>query len=56
MGDIFSSEQSPFVKGGPLVDSVVVLNEILDLVKVSKRKSFVFRILRKLMTILVSLS
>ncbi|GKV34792.1 hypothetical protein SLEP1_g43134 [Rubroshorea leprosula] len=43
MSGIISDSQSAFLGGRQLVDSVLVLNEVVDEVKLKKQKSFVFK-------------
>lgn len=38
MDSLISQEQYAFLKGGHLLDSVIPLNEVLDLVRVFKRE------------------
>lgn len=44
MDRLISPNQSPFLKRRILVDGVVVVNEVIDLVKKSKKECLIFKV------------
>jgi hypothetical protein len=44
MDDVISNTQSAFIKGRQLVDGVVVVNEVIDFAKKSKKECLIFKV------------
>jgi hypothetical protein len=44
MGSIISPNQSVFIKGGNLVDGVVIVNEVVDWAKKAKKECLIFKV------------
>lgn len=44
MDKLISSNQTAFLKGSFLVDGVVIVNELMDLVKRSKKSCLIFKV------------
>lgn len=44
MDSLISLKKTTFIKGRQLVDSVMALNEVVNLAKVSKKECFIFKV------------